>query len=108
MSRKGREVNTASHSSTRPFFTELTFAAMAGPDNTGHRWHLISHSNSSHPLRPKASLHSEAFPKSQIRMDSALRFISIYPLEAHNHIKALVQSHIYMSLSYNGDITGIE
>lgn len=45
------------------FSIQLTFAVMVGPDNTGHRWHLISHLYSSHPLMPTANTQStEASP----------------------------------------------
>lgn len=101
MTRKGKEVNTASHGSTRLFHT-VTFAVMVGPDNTGHRWHLISHSYSSHPLRPTANTQStEASPRSQVRMDGALRYIRIYPSfgSMYSTYSFALQSCIYMSLS---------
>lgn len=104
MSRKGREVNTASHSSTRLLLHTVTFAAMGEPDNTGHSWHLISHSYSSHPWRRNANTLPPRKPSASpaVTRDGALRFIrfiGLYHLEAGNPIMALFYHQILRSLS---------
>lgn len=82
MSSKGREVNTASHSSARLLSYTLTFPVTVGPDTPGRGWHYsIPRSDSSPPLRPDVKpLSPPGSPESQIGIDGAsVRFTGVYP-----------------------------